>query len=692
MPLQALARLAAVPGVRLISLQKGPSAVQADAPPSGMPLTNLGPLLSDFGDTAAVIESLDLVITVDTSVAHLAGALGRPVWIMLMSAPDWRWLRGRDDSPWYPSVRLFRQPCYGDWDSVVADVTAALTDLAAQKASTTYEPVDQVVATTPPSTIREQPETAPGLYLAMPLGRTHGWGVCGRYLAKELAGFTDVRLITDPIDDESVSDELELAFLRTIAHRGLTAPRDASVLQCMIAEFLPYRPTVRGKLNVGYTFFEDNHLTTTAIENAKRHWDIVVAGSSWCQEVLEAHGLTSVRTVIQGIDQSIFYRAPDTREYLRDRFVVFSGGKLELRKGQDLVIRAFKVLQDRHKDVVLVNSWFNMWDWSVDTMRASPLIRFAPTSADHVARVNQVLEDNGVDLGGVVTLRSRANNTMPGIYRNTDVGLFPNRCEGGTNLVLMEYMACGKPAVVSYNSGHKDVVDDNNAILIRTMKPVVIEQQNRRQTATWEEPDLDETIERLEWAYQHRDELQRIGDRAGEDLAKLTWKRTAAQFYEILSTELPPQPMPNVSVPDASVRTRAESAPDALQPDHLSIHMAELHERITNEYTVSDEQPGADIALLAKVHSCSEFGVLRDRLAVTAPVDSWQQDGLHFFVFQLMPEFNSSLEPPTAVFTMSPDIPVPLSAVVITPRTDSGEAEIKDLCNAETAYAAALPV
>lgn len=89
-------------------------------------VTFLGEALADFADTAALVGRMDLIITVDTSLAHLAGSLGKPTWILLPTAPDWRWLEGRADSPWYPSVRLFRQGVRGDWDTVVAEVAAAL--------------------------------------------------------------------------------------------------------------------------------------------------------------------------------------------------------------------------------------------------------------------------------------------------------------------------------------------------------------------------------------------------------------------------------------------------------------------------------------------------------------------------------------------------------------------------------------
>jgi hypothetical protein len=83
-------------------------------------------MLRDFGDTAALIEAMDLVISIDTAVAHLAGALAKPVWIMLPFNSDWRWLLGRDDSPWYPTARLFRQAVPGDWASVLRSVVASL--------------------------------------------------------------------------------------------------------------------------------------------------------------------------------------------------------------------------------------------------------------------------------------------------------------------------------------------------------------------------------------------------------------------------------------------------------------------------------------------------------------------------------------------------------------------------------------
>ncbi|MGH7178246.1 MAG: tetratricopeptide repeat protein [Tepidisphaeraceae bacterium] len=127
--LQALAPLAGVPGVSFYSLQKGQACAQLRDEPTPFRVVDLDAELRSFLDTAAVIENLDLVISVDTSVAHLAGAMGHPVWVMLPHMPDWRWLLERRDSPWYPTMRLFRQRAPNDWSAVVSDIASALKAL-----------------------------------------------------------------------------------------------------------------------------------------------------------------------------------------------------------------------------------------------------------------------------------------------------------------------------------------------------------------------------------------------------------------------------------------------------------------------------------------------------------------------------------------------------------------------------------
>ncbi|WP_042299949.1 tetratricopeptide repeat protein [Paraburkholderia kururiensis] len=129
MPLAALEPLFALQGIDWLVLQPDLSAAEQaslDAHPRAGTIHRIGHRIADFADTAAIIERLDAVVTIDTSIAHLAGALGKPLWVMLPFAADWRWFTGADESPWYPAATLVRQPQPGDWASVVERVAAAL--------------------------------------------------------------------------------------------------------------------------------------------------------------------------------------------------------------------------------------------------------------------------------------------------------------------------------------------------------------------------------------------------------------------------------------------------------------------------------------------------------------------------------------------------------------------------------------
>ncbi len=160
-----LAPLGEVSGVRFISLQKGPLATEAARLPPSLDLHDFTEDLHDFADTAALIENLDLVISVDTSVAHLAGALDKPVWVLNRFDTDWRWPRDRDDSPWYPSARQFRQPAPGEWAPVIRGARDALQQLAAGDRN-------QFSASRSPT---PQPANPPRRAGSAPRACRHGW-------------------------------------------------------------------------------------------------------------------------------------------------------------------------------------------------------------------------------------------------------------------------------------------------------------------------------------------------------------------------------------------------------------------------------------------------------------------------------------------------------------------------------------
>jgi len=124
--LRLFEEVAEIPGIAFLSLQKGAAQSEIGAYWGRAPLVNLGPEIRDFGDTMAILECIERIVAVDTSVGHLAGAMGKEAWIMLPYAPDWRWLLGRDDSPWYPTVRLFRQGPARNWPDVIARIAGEL--------------------------------------------------------------------------------------------------------------------------------------------------------------------------------------------------------------------------------------------------------------------------------------------------------------------------------------------------------------------------------------------------------------------------------------------------------------------------------------------------------------------------------------------------------------------------------------
>ena len=372
----------------------------------------------------------------------------------------------------------------------------------------------------------------------MPIGMNFGWGICGRSLTKELSELCHVTLLTDDFTMDETNDEKEFQRLNSLRNPADSDPvrlANQPMLQAIQGvDLKPWGGNLKNSRCIGYTFFEKNIIESSDVSIAQDYYDKIVAGSSWCEEILNVYGFSETCTIIQGIDQTLFYPKDNEKKQYKDEFVIFSGGKLELRKGQDLVLRVFKILQDKYPDVRLVNVWYNQWSQSIKPMAISPYIRFEMPKGEYFKAINHLLQVNGINPDKVTTLPPIPHNRMAEIYKNSDMGLFPNRCEGGTNLALMEYMACGKPAIASFSTGHRDILTTNNAIPLKTLQPFIVKDQDGREIYNWIEPTLDEIVSAVDWAYWHRDELTKIGEIAGNDLSKLTWKKSAKMFYEVI--------------------------------------------------------------------------------------------------------------------------------------------------------------
>ena len=218
------------------------------------------------------------------------------------------------------------------------------------------------------------------------------------------------------------------------------------------------QPRLRANYQVGVTFFECSRFSERHLHNLKAY-DLVIAGSRWNADLLIQLGCNDVELVHQGIDTSRFNPEPVPRLVQRS-LVIFSGGKLEARKGQDIVLAAFRELLRSHPDAMLMVAWGNVGGVALETIAQMPHCHGVPEAATPRALASW-LEANGIPEANLMVLPSLVNQQLPNLIKQADVAVFTSRCEGGTNLMAMETLACGVPTVLSANTGHLDLLELN---------------------------------------------------------------------------------------------------------------------------------------------------------------------------------------------------------------------------------------
>jgi len=322
-----------------------------------------------------------------------------------------------------------------------------------------------------------------------------GWGVYGLNLALEWASDPTVEASTSwPLDLKQIAvDPLRRRALRPFVTRSFgPRPRDAIAIAALGNDGDGVPEQIAGA-RVAAIFFEQP-LSDAAIERLKRY-DLIIAGSTWNGRLLRDRGLSNVRVILQGVDPTLFHPARK-RDLFPGRFVIFSGGKAEPRKGQDLVVKAFRIFAARHDDAMLVTAWHSPWPALRDGMDLD-LTEFA---------------DRVIDVGAV------PNALLAPVLRECDVALFPNRAEGGTNLVAMECLACGVPTILSANTGHLDLAT----------RAYMLERQTFDANG-WGSSDVEEIVETLELAHRLPWEPAKVSL-----VHNLTWSHTAAELKHAL--------------------------------------------------------------------------------------------------------------------------------------------------------------
>ncbi|MDX2223514.1 MAG: glycosyltransferase family 4 protein [Rhodospirillaceae bacterium] len=375
------------------------------------------------------------------------------------------------------------------------------------------------------------------------VGVPSGWGTYGVNLALELARrgivpelfFAVARPTLTPSQADVLRPHLARQPANLARFRAGSGALEMPLLHALgdKLELPDVLSGLTGRPELGLVFFESAVIPAERVESARR-FAAVVAGSSWNAEVARRHGVHLVRTCLQGVDLGLFKPGPRTGRFA-SRFAVFSGGKLEYRKGQDLVVAAFKRFHARHDDAFLVCAWHNPWPEAARSLAASPHLTSAPgTDAAGRLDVSGWLRANGVPEGAFLDLGALSNAETPAILREVDVALLPSRCEGGTNLVAMEAMACGVPAILSRNTGHVDLIAPGNGYPLSFQIPIG-QITGRADMTDWGESSIAEIEQALEQAYTDATDRARRGAAAAAFMQTWSWHGRVGELLQILA-------------------------------------------------------------------------------------------------------------------------------------------------------------
>ena len=381
--------------------------------------------------------------------------------------------------------------------------------------------------------------------LTWPLSEIHGWGLVGVHTALylEAQGMRPLLLDTPVMDSLRPENRAALQALEDEHRRYMEAAAacgastifipDADVLHGLGNGFAAGEPSsrFRGQRNIGVIAFEDTNFSAEVLARA-RAFDRIVVHSTYNRDLLLEQGFDTVGLAFQGVDPTEMRPLPPSGRF-GDRFVVFSGGKLEYRKGQDIVLMAFRAFQQRHPEALLVTAWQSPWPQTAFTIAESQLTRTPPNiGPDGRLQVVEWAAHYGLPAGSVVDLGLVGRADIAAVMADCHAAVFPNRCEGATNLVAMEAMACGVPVVLSANTGHLDLIGSAGEPRCwpLTKQTQLFHKGDRK---GWKESSVNELVAHLEAIHADREEAKRRADRALAFIqGERTWTHFAKSFVE----------------------------------------------------------------------------------------------------------------------------------------------------------------
>lgn len=270
-----------------------------------------------------------------------------------------------------------------------------------------------------------------------------------------------------------------------------------------------------------------------ALDGLSRY-DRLLTGSTWNQEMLESATGRTVKVIHEGIDPSLFCLGAKSGQF--PYFYVYSCGKVEYRKAQDVVLMAFKRFSQRHEDARLVTMWNSPFADIANGFKATAEAPLWLNDSGHLD-VKRWARDNGIDETKVMDIGCCPNYVLPNVLREMDVMLAPSRVESCTSLPVKEAMACGVPVIAGMHSGMRDLLSLHNSIPLLDQKPIKASSEYFFPSADidWYESDPEEIDASLEWVYQNREKARALGKQASEWIhANRTWQKHVAELKQWL--------------------------------------------------------------------------------------------------------------------------------------------------------------
>lgn len=357
-----------------------------------------------------------------------------------------------------------------------------------------------------------------------------GWGLVALNLLLHFANKPNTRVSTTHAvqqDDLALLDPIRAAVLSSHAFpdRNYAPAHDAAWVINPNGNRFPSPRHERGAIQISRCIFEDTS-SLDKLENLQG-FDYLLTASNWNADLLGSTSQKKIKVIPEGVDHSLFHPGPKSGILPHDRFYIYSPGKVEYRKAQDLTIRAFKIFYEQHPDAVLVTAWHSPWPELSAGYRGTLEHSLRLNSAGQID-VTAWLQEAGLPSDSFIDLGRINNFSLPAVIREMDVSLHPSRAEACSCLPMLEAMATGVPVIASYNTGLCEVVKDSNALVLRSQGVI-----DSTGCEGWGESDVDEILAHLEFAYQNREVAKRLGGEAREILIRegRTWQEHARTLH-----------------------------------------------------------------------------------------------------------------------------------------------------------------